>query len=291
MRTSIFLFASAISMLVTSTGQAAQPAEPDAATRGQIVQVLRDGLSSDQFWPSMHAAEALSLAGHGDEVRAALATKLHSTEDAQHRCGVARELFRAGDKSAVDVLFAILADEDPHGHVHACESLFKINQIGDGQLLRKHMKDDQQPTKQLMAAAALGRSGDAQAMALLRRELKNEDDNIARIAAWVLAVNGDKSDLPGLRERAKTIVDPVYQNFVTATLATLGDKQAAHKLQAALASDDAGIRVFAAEFCGHAKIVSASDTLKRLLNDENLDVRVRAAQSLILLKADTSDAR
>ena len=33
----------------------------------------RAALKSDEFWPAMHAAEALTLAGKTDEVRAALA--------------------------------------------------------------------------------------------------------------------------------------------------------------------------------------------------------------------------
>ncbi|WP_417746489.1 HEAT repeat domain-containing protein [Rosistilla oblonga] len=283
MRHPISLLSSLV--IVVSLSMVAGAADPSdsAATQDQIIQVLRKGLASDEFWPSMHAAEAMSLAGKGDEVRAALGPRLHSTEDAQHRCGVARELFRAGDKSAVAVLLEILADEDPHGHVHACESLFKIGQIGDGVMLRKHMQEGQLATKRLMAAAALARTGDAEALALLRAQVLNEDDNIARIAAWTLAVDGDASDLPALRSRLASIDNPQYQTFMLATMATLGDKAAGAKLQAALGSEDPGIRVFAAEFCGHAGLITAREALINLLQDENLDVRIRAAQSLLLL--------
>ncbi|QDS88488.1 hypothetical protein EC9_26790 [Rosistilla ulvae] len=265
----------------------AEAAPPDlsAATRDRIIQVLQTGLVSDQFWPSMHAAEALTLAGKGDEVRAALTPRLSTTEDAQHRCGVARELFRAGDKSAVDVLLEILADEDPHGHGHACESLFKIAQVGDGKLLQTHMQATDQPIKQLLAAAALARSGDAEALTLLRSQIQNDDDNVARIAAWILSIDGDPSDLPVLRKRLPTIDAPDHQIFFLATMATLGDKAAGAKLQTALRSDDPAIRVFAAEFCGHAKLTAARETLTDLLKDEVLDVRIRAAQSLLLLDA------
>ncbi|QDV69230.1 hypothetical protein Poly24_29450 [Rosistilla carotiformis] len=254
------------------------------AARTEIVQVLQTGLSSDQFWPSMHAAEALTLAGQGDEVRTALTPRLSTTEDAQHRCGIARELFRAGDKSAANVLLEILADEDPHGHGHACESLFKISQTGDGQLLREHMQNTDHSIKQLLAAAALARSGDTAALVLLRQQLANEDDNTARIAAWILAVVGQASDLPALRDRLKTIDDSTHQIFFVATMATLGDEAAGKQLQAALHSEDPAVRVFAAEFCGHARLAGARDTLLAMLDDEDLDVRIRAAQSLLLLE-------
>ena len=66
--------------------------ELDEATRGRCLAVLRAGLGSEEFWPAMHAAEALSLAGHGAEVRAAIAPRLATETDDQRRCGLAREL-------------------------------------------------------------------------------------------------------------------------------------------------------------------------------------------------------
>ena len=35
----------------------------------------------------------------------------------------------------------ILAGDDPHGHVHAAESLYKVAEIGDGSALRKAFGD------------------------------------------------------------------------------------------------------------------------------------------------------
>ena len=52
--------------------------------RDRCLKTLRDGLNSDEFWPSMHAAEGLTLAGHGDEVRQCLAPKLPLEKDDQH---------------------------------------------------------------------------------------------------------------------------------------------------------------------------------------------------------------
>ena len=67
--------------------------ELDGATRERCLAVLRSGLASDEFWPSMHAAEALSLDGHGAEVRAALGPKL-ATE--KRRSAALRARPRAG---------------------------------------------------------------------------------------------------------------------------------------------------------------------------------------------------
>src|SRR5262245_52441963 len=78
----------------------------DPALRDRCLSVLRVGLKSDEFWPAMHAAEALTLAGQQAEVIGALATR--SASDDQQQCGLAREAVRAGDRGKIPVLLNIL---------------------------------------------------------------------------------------------------------------------------------------------------------------------------------------
>ncbi len=137
--------------------------------------VLRDALQSDEFWPSIHAAEGLALAGHGQEVRELLEPKLKSEQDDQKRCGLARELVRAGDHSKASVMFDILAGEDSHGHVHAAESLYKVAMLDDGRIVRRAFVQATDPSLQLMTAAALGRGGSPAALKLLRDKLLDSD--------------------------------------------------------------------------------------------------------------------
>src|SRR5215207_5655466 len=136
------------------------PLPPDLRERCE--KVLRDGLRSDEFWPAMHAAEALTLAGHGDEVLHELARR--SETDDQKRCGLAREAVRAGDRSKIATLLEILDRPKSNGHIHAAESLFKIAEVGDGTKLRKALAQDADPRLKLMAAAALARCGHPQAL-------------------------------------------------------------------------------------------------------------------------------
>src|SRR3954462_11149656 len=73
-------------------------------TRERCLRILRDGLASDDFWPSMHAAEALTYSDFGNEMLAARRKK-RVTDRAlndQERCGLAREAVRAGDRSKID---------------------------------------------------------------------------------------------------------------------------------------------------------------------------------------------
>lgn len=260
----------------------------DSKTSAKALKVLRaeiraKGDADDQFWPSIHACEALTLAGHGDEVTKELTPKLKTEKNAQHLVGLARELVRAGDRTKAAIMFDILADKDPQGHVHACESLYKVNEIGDGTLMRAALKSEN--IKQaLMAAAALGRQGNQQGLDLLRKELANEDPEIARICAWVLGRIGDpRTDIPGLRTGLSKQTDPLVRAYFENSLALLGDPRGITAVLRNLRSDDPAIRTYSATFAGEARITAAKDRLIPLLDDENIDVRVRAAQALFVL--------
>ena len=115
-------------------------------TRSVCLQILQETVQQanetpdNKFWPAMHAAEALTLAGHAEDVRKALTRLLKTEKNDQHRCGLARELVRAGDRSQVAVMLNILTRENSNGHVHACESLYKVNEIGDGIAMRQAMQ-------------------------------------------------------------------------------------------------------------------------------------------------------
>lgn len=255
----------------------------DDTTRSRCLEILRAGLDSDEFWPAMHAAEALSLVGLGDEVREALLPRLPEEADAQRRCGLARELTRAGDLAFVRVLLEILASPDPHGHVHACESLFKVRQVGDGRLLRSALARADQPRLRLMAAAALARWGSPDAFEVLRESVLDPEGETARVAAWILARVGDDSDLPALRDGAERFEDPLTRAYFQHALAALGDGDGALCLLRNLAHPDPSVRVYAAEFAPEARIVEARAPLRDLLDDPVLDVRIRAAQALLQL--------
>lgn len=253
------------------------------AMKEKCLDILRQALGSDEFWASMHAAEALTLAGHGSEVRKLLEPKLPSEQDDQKRCGLARELVRAGDRQKAMIMHQILVGKETHGHVHAAESLYKVAEIGDGRALRQAFAQTTNPTQQLMAAAALGRCGNPDAMALLRQKLADSDPDTSRLAAWVLGRIGDQTDVDQLRKNVSEAKDDLVRCYSQHALAALGDADGLKALQENLSSDDPGIRTYAATFAGEARATSTTETLIDLLDDPNLDVQVRAAQSLLVL--------
>lgn len=261
--------------------RAAEPVRLDAALRDRCVKVLRDGLKSDEFWPAMHAAEALALAGHGREVLDSLAKR--SETDDQKRCGLAREAVRAGDRTKLAILFAILDKPGSNGHTHAAESLFKMAEVGDGTKLRAAVAQNGNVKLKLMAAAALARCGHPTALDNVRVRLTDSDRENRKIAAWILGQLGEKSDAKAIAAGLANETDPLAKAYAVHALALLGDAGARTQLIANLSSTDAAVKTYAAEFAGYCRLAESRDALVRLLDDPTLDVRVRAAQSLVAL--------
>jgi sialidase-1 len=255
------------------------PLEP--ALRERCEKVLRDGLESDEFWPAMHAAEALTLAGRGKDVLAALAKRTEA--DDQKRCGLGREAARAGGRTKLAGLFEILDKPASNGHTHAAESLFKLAEVGDGTKLRAALAQDEDAKLKLMAAAALARCGHPTALDAARKRLADADREIRKIAAWVLGLLGEAADAEAIAAAFEKENDPLAKAYAVHALALLGDAGARKRLVANLASPDAAVRTYAAEFAGYCRLAGAREALIKLLEDPALDVRVRAAQSLIVL--------
>ncbi len=257
------------------------PLTLDAPTTATCLQVLREGLRGDDFWPSIHAAESLTLGGHGDEVIEFLTPRLPDEEDDQHRCGIARELVRAGDRGKARVMLEILSGDDKHGHVHAAESLYKVIEIGDGVAMRKAFAQSENATLKLMAGGALARCGNPAAMTYLREMLNDDDAERYRIAAWILGRIGDEADIPRLKKQLPRCPDDLTRVYIENALAALGDTDGLATLTSNLKSDDPAIRTYAATFAGDARAVDVAGQLQEMLNDPHPDARIRAAQSLL----------
>ncbi len=272
---------SSVALLSVSRAEQPQKLAPDVQKR--CLGILREGLKSGEFWPAMHAAEALTLAGHGDEMVAALRDRLPAETDDQRRCGLARELVRAGQRGPLKVLFDILSDPESTGRVHAAESLFKLGEAGDKKQLRAAFEQSENSSLRLWAAAALARAGEIDALQVLRKELQSTDRPTRITVAFALAQVGGPQDVEPLLKTFDGETDKVARAFLVNALANLGHPKGQQELALNLESTDATVRTMSAEFAGHARCVDCQARLIRLLDDSALDTRVRAAQSLIVL--------
>lgn len=256
----------------------------------RCLQILRGGLASDEFWPSMHAAEALSAAGNADEVLAALRPRLKTVRDDRERCGVARELVRAGEVWRDFEMLSVLARKDEFGHVHAAESLFKVYCIGDGKLLRMKTAPSEKDPLRLMSAAALARCGDPNAIKLIRDRLRGGDSEAKRIAAWLISQLGDGSDCAQLRENIRNERDVVKRAYAENALSVLGDESTRGLLTTNLRHKSDEIRALGAVAAIDARRTDLVGQLEEMLDDSVLDVRLRAAQALLTLSRSKKDA-
>lgn len=259
--------------------------ELDTATRTRCETVLREGLHGPEFWPAMHAAEGLTIGGRGAEVIEFLKPKLPLENDDQRRCGLARELVRAGDKAGIPVLLEILEGPNDYGHTHAAESLFKVYEAGDQKALRRGLAQSQNLKLRMMCAGALHRAGDKTAIETIRILLTHENPRHAEVVAWLLGQLGDPDDIPRLKAQLPRQTDPLAKAYVEHALAMLGDADGQKALINNLSNPDKIIRTYAANFAGDAKAWGAKPKLIEMLDDPWPDARIRAAQALLTLAA------
>jgi sialidase-1 len=277
----VLLCVCGILSLVSSWSSAEVP-KAAAELKNRCLEVLRNGIKqTDDFWPSIHAAEGLTQAGHGEEVKAVFGERLKTEKDGNRRIGLAREMYRAGDKDKAAIILDLLSDPVVDVRVHAAESLYKIGAIGDGKLLKEALSQKENASLQMMAAGALAKAGDSQAMAFLRQALSDPANR--HYAAWVIGRLGDKSDLPALRELVMTETKPTERSYGEHALACLGDAAGRAALVNNLNSPDVDIRSQAAEHAGINRMTAAVKRLTALLDDPKLDVQLRAAQALLLI--------
>jgi sialidase-1 len=281
-----FFLLGAIAMTIASCPSVLPEDNTTEAIHEKALAILRAGLQARDeadFWPAMHAAEGLTLAGHRGEVRTALEPRLATETDARRRCGLARELIRAGDLSKLGELARILASPDAYGHIHAAESLFKVGEVGDAVAMERAFARQENVKLRLMAAAALGHSGAAKPQEVIRDSLRGSDADGIMLAGWILGQIGDDADIEPIRSRLADAPTPLVRAYLEHALAMLGDADGVAALMQNLDSTDDAIRTAAANMAGEAGGRATVPALVKLLDDPVPDIRIRAAQSLLML--------
>lgn len=277
-------FLMGLSIMPAFGQEAVMTLEPE--TRAKALAILREGIrlpETENFWVAMHAAEGLTLGGHGEEVVPVLEPKLATEKDDQRLCGLARELVRAGKREHVSVLAEVLRRDDSYGHTHAAESLYKVDELGDEAVMIERFERGDSLKLRLMAAGALARKGDEKAFAFIREHRDGKDPDGLQIAAWLLGIIGDEEDIEPLRKRLDDAPTEVIRGYVVNALACLGDPDGLARLARDLDHEDPIIRTYAATFAGDAKAAATQARLEAMLDDSFPDARVRAAQTLLQL--------
>ena len=276
--------------------KAAQPIpEPYLLTGNQharCMQVLREGLSGDEFWASIYAGEALVRDGYGFEVIPLFHERLARESDPRKRAGYAGVLVRAGQRDALVDLQDLLLGDDVEAQIMAAQAMFRTASVADATLLEEAMAEGRNGRLRLYAAGALALTRDAKTLDFIREQLHSDDPANRYVAADIIAVLGSARDdletLLDLRDRAGSEFE---RFFVLRALAIFGNEDARAALVQLLRHSDPTIRARAVFVMAEAWIVEQSDQLYAMLNDPSLAVRVRAAQALLILSNPTAPER
>ena len=247
----------------------------------ECIAILKDGNKSDKFSISMHASEALSTAGYQDLVRTNLLPKLALEKDGRKRCILARELFRAGDSSAINILEAILQEQDTYAHIHAIESFYKIGQVSSSDVLEHDMEQNQDIKLKTWACAPLARQGRKDALGILRNLVYNQDELSKSLSGYFLGQLGNKTEIEQIRRNYRNSKEPIYAFFNISALIYLGEEDIYSEFEKFLQHDDATIRALAANTIAETRLEKYNHLLLKNLEDTNLDVRVRSADAIL----------
>lgn len=253
----------------------------DDNIREYALAILRDGLHDEDYAPSLHAAEGLTLAGYADEIFPVFETKLMNERTDAQRAGIAREIARAGDLSKIELLSDILSKNDPSSRIAAAEGLYKLGEIGDLGAMKRAAQSREDVILHLMASGALARQGNKEALDAIKTTYLEGDIDAIRIGAWLIGRVGAPEDADLLQSRLSAVADETTEAFIYHAMAALGSEMGLAKLVENLSSVDPSIRAYAATFAGDADAVSLSEKLIDLLEDPVADVRYRAAQTLL----------
>lgn len=258
----------------------------------RCLDILRDGLQSDAFWPSIHAAEALIGINYGFEVKPLLLSRREEETDLRRIAGYARALITTGHERSLLDLQDILLSDDTEAKILAAEAMFRTRTIGDVTILEQAMEAQNNGRLRVFAAATLTATNINNELDVARDALRGDDPAARYIAADVIPMLSnaevDLAVLLGTKDIANSDFEALY--FVRA-LAVLGVESATEELITYLEHPDPTIRSRAAFAIAEAWIIDATDQLESLLDDESIAVRVRAAQALLTLSNPNSQYR
>lgn len=246
--------------------------------------ILIEGLRSDSFWARMHAAEGLTEMGYSHLVLPVLSKMLDTEDDDQKRCGLAREMVRAGDEHKISILVDILSDPESNGRVHAAESLFKLQRIGNLELMIGLANNIDNSKVRLWTCAALISAGHKEYLSALRRFLDSTDPLEKAHSAYLLGQLGDEKVLSRIRKDIKQVTEPLHVFFYTAAIVYMNDLDETNKLHVYLDNEDGVIRALSAYTAGAELICNCQKKLISLLDDPEDDVRIRSAHALLNMR-------
>ena len=258
----------------------------------RCLEILREGLHSDEYWPSVHAAESLIKAEYAFEATPVLQDRIRNERDKRRIAGYARALMPTNRNQAIVDLQDILLSDDIEARILAAEAMFKTASVGDPAILEQALDSLNNGRLRVFAAAALTVTDRGDLRSIIREALQGDDPAARYIAADVIPIVGNlDTDLPILADK-KDLASSDFENlYFVRAMAIFGAASALKEVASYLKHPDPTIRSRAAFAVAETWQIDETDRLITLLDDPSLAVRVRAAQALLTLSNPTSPYR
>ena len=258
----------------------------------KCLKVLREGLHSNEFWPSVHAAEALIDAGYGFDATPVLKARLSEEEDALYRIGLAQALVRSGERHYLTILQDVLLTDQESAREEALRGMFYLADVADVPLVQTAYNRTDQPSARLWAAGVLSRVIDAKTVDVIREGLVHEDPGVRLTAAELIPVMGSvKTDTTQLLANLGQANTDIERLYILRALALLSHTLSRQQMGSMLFNEDPTIRSKAVYAAAEAWLLDRNDQIFSLLDDPSLAVRVRAAQASLILTDPVSPYR
>lgn len=253
------------------------------------LEILRQGLHSDEFWPSIHAAEALIDAGYGFEVTPVLYNKLESEGYDVYRASIAKALIKDNEQEGIVILQDIMLRDDQSAQLESVKGLFYEATVADTAIVGKLTRSTQNQEIRLYAQALLHITEKQKNVDQIRTALSDQDPTLRIAAANILAfIGSSEQDTTQLETNLIAANTELEQFHMLRALAMLDHTSSRERLPQLTRSNDLSVRSGAAYAIAEAWIVDQVDTIYPLLDDPSLAVRVRAAQALLTLNNSSS---
>lgn len=162
--------------------------------RIRAVEIMRTTMQNEAEWVKVHAAEYLLALGYRDGVAEEFQSQLEQYGDKpQYRIGIWRVLARASQSDAeraswINNIRAVIADPDSTDHLHATETLAKLNYAADDteKIIFKENALSEDGALAAFASCILVHSGESDYEAKLVELLDAEEERTRLCAAYAL---------------------------------------------------------------------------------------------------------
>ncbi|MBX2822179.1 MAG: hypothetical protein KTR29_20965 [Rhodothermaceae bacterium] len=253
------------------------------------LQILREGLHSDEFMPSVYAAEAMIDAGYGFEAIPVLREKLKKEGVDVYRARIARALVKGRQQDGVILLQDIILGNDEEAQIESLKGLFYEAYVADTSIVGNVIRSTDNNAIKLYAQGLLHITEKEKHVDEVRAGLTDSDPRSRIAAADIISFIGSiEEDTTQLITNLANVTSDIERFRTLRALALLDHAASRESLPQLTRSPDPSMRAMATYAIAESWLVEHAEAIYPLLEDPSLAVRVRAAQSLLILNDSAS---